>query len=221
MVISNFTKLLSIRNDRPKLLPKNNKEKVAYLISRIFGPIPLLCFIWLLTSIKSGIGFWKAIWVYPLVLLVSLIIPIAITSILMSKKQTGIEWANVEDRKKYLLPVIIPSLFALNLLLFLFTNQTIFRLSLLLSAVILSMGTIWVVFNFKISGHIVVATLAISTVVLFFGFQFFWLFILLIPIMWARLTLKVHTIPELLGGVILPTTIMLTALLLFGWPQVP
>lgn len=80
---------------------------------------------------------------------------------------------------------------------------------------------IWTIFNFKISGHIIMATVTIAGVNLFLGRQFLWLFLLLIPIIWARSTLKVHTLAQLLAGFILPTVIMLLALLLFGWPAVP
>lgn len=82
------------------------------------------------------------------------------------------------------------------------------------------MGIIWVFFDFKISGHMVIATLAVSGVNLFFGLHFFWLYLLLIPIMWARLTLKVHTYSELLAGILLPVTLMLAALAIFGWPKI-
>lgn len=217
----NITKsLFSARKTIPYIPLTDNKKRAAFVISRIFGPVPLLIFLWLLTAFKSGIGFWKAIWVYPLILVLALLIPTLVTSFFITKRKTDIEWKNITDRKKYLFPVVVASVLILNILVFFLTIPTVFHLSLLFSAIILSMTIIWLVFNFKISGHMIVATLAISGVNLFFGLHFFWLYLLLIPIMWARLTLKVHSFPELIAGVLLPAVFMLAALAIFGWPNV-
>lgn len=199
---------------------KTPAQKIAYLLSRIFGPLPIICLLWLITAVKSGLGFWKAIWVYPLIFIVTVAIPIGFTTYLVfTKKVKDIEWSDIEDRRKYLPPIIISSLFSLIMLNRLLTNDTLFHLSLLLSVIILAIVFFYQFFAVKISAHIALATIAISTIILFFGPQFLWLYLLLIPLMWARHTLKVHTWLELFAGFAIPISIILLALLTFGWPE--
>ncbi len=197
-------------------------RSLAYLISRVLGPLPLLILLWFVTAVKSGIGFWKALWVYPVILLATIILPTSITTFLVAtKKVKDIEWSNLKDRQKYLPPLAIISIFLLLILTYWLTNQTIFHLSLLLSLIIAGMVLTWVIFNFKISNHLVIATVTFAGVNLFFHFKFWWLFILLIPIIWARYVLKMHTLAQLIWGFILPAAIGLLAILLFGYPAVP
>lgn len=195
---------------------------LAYLISRLLGPLPLACLLWLVTALKSGIGFYKALWVYPLIFFITIAIPTLITSYLIAiKKVKSIEWPDLNERKKYLPPISLVAIILLNFLTYLLTNQTVFHLSLLLGLIILAMIFIWSFLNFKISGHIIIATVTFAGVNLYFHNNFLWLFILLIPIIWARYVLKIHTLAQLIAGFILPATIGLLALLLFGYPAVP
>lgn len=195
---------------------------MAYIISRVLGPLPLVCLLWLATTLKSGIGFWNALWVYPLIFLVTIAIPNLITFYLISvKKVRGLDWPDLAERKKYLPSIAALSILALVTLTKILTNETVFHLSLLLSVIAISMILIWTFFNFKISAHIIVATGTFAGVNLFFHMQFLWLFLLLIPIIWARLILKMHTLPQLIAGFILPSVIILVAVLIFGWPAVP
>ncbi len=196
--------------------------RLAFLISRILGPLPLICLLWLVTALKSGIGFWKALWVYPLIFLITIAIPISITTYLIAiKKVKSLEWPDIAERKRYLPLITIVSVSALALLTYFLTNQTVFHLSLVLAVIAFSMVFTWAFLNFKISGHLVIATSTFAGINLFYHLKFWWLFILLVPIIWARSVLKVHTLPQLLAGFIMPTIIMLLALLLFGYPAVP
>ena len=198
------------------------QRKVAFIISRIFGPIPLLCLLWLITAFKSGIGLWRAIWVYPIIFIITIAIPTIITTYLISiKKVKDIEWSDINQRKKFLPAITAFSVFFLLVLTKLLTNETIFHLSLLLSAIMITMVLIWTFFNFKISGHIVIATLTFAGINLFYHQKFWWLFPIIFVIIWARNKLKVHTLAELVAGFLMPAIIMFLALLLFGWPAVP
>lgn len=196
--------------------------KAAFIISRVLGPIPLLIVLWLVTAVKSGIGFWRAIWVYPLILLIALAIPTAITTYLIAvKKVSDIEWKRISDRRKYLFPLSIFPVFFLSLLTYLLTNQTIFHLTLLFNSIIVVMMMIYSFSNFKVSAHIAILTVTIATVNLFYHLNYLWLFLLIIPVVWARYILKIHTLRELAAGFLIPIIIMATGILLFGWPQVP
>lgn len=197
-------------------------RSLAYLISRVLGPLPLACLLWLVTALKSGIGFYKALWVYPLIFLFTIGTFTLFTSYLITiKKVKNIEWPDINERKKYLPSISLLAIIFLNFLTYFLTNQTVFHLSLLLGSIILAMIFIWSFLNFKISGHVIIATITFTGVNLYFHNNFLWLFILLIPIIWARYVLKMHTLAQLIGGFILPAAIGLLALFLFGWPAVP
>ena len=197
-------------------------KNVAFIISRVLGPLPLLCLLWLVTAIKSGIGFWKALWVYPLIFLLSLGIPVLITSYLISQKIVkGLDWPNLAERKKYLPPLAIFSIISLNILTFGLTNVTIFHLGILLSAITATMIFSWAFLNLKVSGHMVIAFVTFSGINLFFHLQYLWIYLLIIPIYWARITLGVHTPKQLLAGIFIPAVYILAGVLLFGWPNVP
>lgn len=202
-------------------MARNNNQKLAFLISRVLGPLPLICLLWLVVAIKSGIGFWRAVWVYPLIFFTSIALPFSLTTYLIAKGKSDIEWSDIAQRRRYLPPLAVFSSVSLAILTYLLTNQTIFHLSLVLIVIINSMVIIWSLFNFKISGHTVIATCTFLALNLFFHLKFLWLFILLIPIVWARLVLKMHTLAELIAGIILPIAVSLTAITLFGWPNVP
>lgn len=198
------------------------EKKIAFFISRFFGPIPLLFVLWLTTALKSGIGFYKALWVYPVILLFSLLIPTAITTYLISiKKVSDIEWKKLADRRKFLLPLGIYAVISLVIATYFLTNATTFHLTLLFSTIIVTFMGIYAFTSFKASAHIAVATVTIASINLFFHQQYLWLFSLLIPIIWARYVLKVHTLAELIGGFTITASILLLGLLLFGWPAVP
>lgn len=199
-----------------------NKNNLAFIISRLFGPVTFIIFLWLTTALKSGLGFWKAIWVYPVIFVFSIGIPLIITTYLVAiKRVSDIDWSNIEARNKYLLPLSVPTLSIFIFLFYFLTNSTLFHLSLVLAAIMIAGIFITSILKFKISGHMILASMTIANFNLFFHMGYLWLYFLLIPIAWARYTLKVHTIKELVAGIILANGIMLLALLIFGWPNIP
>lgn len=205
----------------PKLLSKT-KYFIAYTISRIFGPFSLICVTWLVTALKSGIGFWKAIGVYSLIFIFSIIIPFSITTLLVvTKRVENIEWSDLNKRKQYFPPIVVISIMPLLLITYLLTTQTIFHLSLLFSVIVCILIFSYSILNFKASGHMAIATIAFSTINLFFHNNFLWLFFLLLPIAWSRFVLKAHTKIELLAGVLIPAICIIFAIFIFGEPQIP
>lgn len=213
--------LLNRKKDPFLVVPKTRKNRLAYLISRVLGPTPLVSLTFLLVAVNSGIGINKALWVYPLIFLVSIATPMVFTIYLvLSKKVKDIEWSDIKDRGKYMPPIVIYSLGSLTFLIWLLTTSTLFRMTLLFDAIVFVMILFYKYLELKASVHIMFATIAFASIILFFGFQYFWIFIFLLPIMWARRTLKVHTWPELLVGFFVPATLMIAALLIFGWPHI-
>jgi hypothetical protein len=196
-------------------------KRLAYIISRILGPLTLVCLIWLVTAFKSGIGFWKAVWVYPLIFILSIAIPFGITTyLILTKRVDNLDWKKLEDRNRYF-PIALGALGILVILTYFLTNSTIFHLTLVLAVIILATIFCYLFLRFKISAHMVLASITFAAINLFYHLQFLWLYLLLIPLAWARYTLKVHTLIELVAGLILANGIILAALLIFGWPNVP
>ncbi|MCL4398111.1 hypothetical protein M1403_03785 [Patescibacteria group bacterium] len=197
------------------------KKDLAFIISRLLGPLPLLCLLWLAVAVKSGIGFWKALWVYTLIFVIGLAIPTLLsTYILLRKRGITIEWTRLKDRL-ILIPIYIPFWVIVLVLTWLLTNSTVFHLSLLMTVGIIAGIFCYAVLRFKISAHMMVASGAFWGVNFMTHSKYLWLFLLLIPLVWARLVLKQHTKEELIAGLIISNGIMATAVLLFGWPGVP
>ncbi|MBI4099738.1 hypothetical protein HY440_01900 [Candidatus Microgenomates bacterium] len=198
------------------------QKKVAFFLSRILGPLPLICVLWLVTAVKSGIGFWKAIWVYPVIFLASIAIPTALSLYLIATKHvTSIEWPKVSERRRFLIPVMLTGITPLVFLAWALTNSTIFHLSLVTAVIVAATIVIFTVFNYKISLHMVIASGVFAGINLFFHQQYLWLYLLLIPIAWARYVLKMHSFWQLLAGFVLVNSLILLSVLLFGYPAVP
>lgn len=195
-------------------------KKLAFLISRVLGPLPLLCLLWLATALKSGIGFWKALWVYPLIFLIGIAIPTGISIIVMKIKKIDFEWTNLKDRY-LLIPIYIPFWVLVLICTWFLTDQTIFHLALLCTFGIIVGIISYVYFHFKISAHIMIASGVFWGVNFMTHIKYWWLFLLLIPLIWARLKLKQHTWVELIAALVVVNIIDIVAILLFGWPRVP
>lgn len=197
-------------------------KNLAFVVSRIFGPVPLLCLLWLTTALKSGIGFWKALWVYPLIFLVGIAVPFFITTaIIVAKGRTlDFDWKKREDRI-ILIPILIV-FWALTLVLTRFlTNQTIYHLALLAGMVTAATFAITAVFKSKISMHAAASSGVFWGVNFLTHFRYWWLFLLLIPIVWARHRLKIHTGYELVAGILLANGLIILAVFIFGLPAAP
>jgi hypothetical protein len=68
----------------------------------------------------------------------------------------------------------------------------------------------------KISLHAATMAAMVTILVLFYGLIFVWLYLLLIPIIWARLVLRQHNVAQLSAGVLLGALLPLIAYKLFG-----
>lgn len=196
------------------------KKRVAFIISRLLGPLPLLCLLWLVTAIKSGIGFWRALWVYPLIFLVGIGLPFGISFLIILKRKTTFEWKNIRDRIIYF-PIFLIFWVIGAILIRQLTSPTIYHLAQLAGLLTIIIYLIMAVFRFKISIHMAIAGGVFWGINFLAHGYFWWLFCLLPIIAWARYELKVHSVKELLTGLILSNGLILLALFIFGWPGVP
>ncbi len=191
-------------------------KKFAYIISRLLGPLPMLCLLWLVTALKSGVSYSRAIWVYPLIFLVGIIIPTLISVSVMRVKKIDFEWTNLKDRK-LLIPIYFPLWLVVLVITWQFTNLVIFHLALITTLQIIIGITLYTYFHFKASAHMMIASGTFWGVNFMTHGSFWWLFLLLIPLMWARLKLKQHSFKELIAGLLVINVLDILALLFFGW----
>ncbi len=193
----------------------------AYFIYRIFGPVSLLCLLWLMGALKSGIGPWKALWVYPLIFITGIALPVVIsTTVMRLQGSWDFDWTKRENRVKAMI-IFLSCWITTGGLVYVFTNETVFHLYLLALAIGLVLFGVTAICKFKASIHMALAVVVFSAVNLYLQMKFWWLFFLLLPIAWARWVLKKHTWGQLAAGVIIPVVIILLALCFFGWPKVP
>lgn len=195
-------------------------KSLAFLVSRILGPLPLLCLLWLATALKSGIGFWKALWVYPILFLIGIAIPTTISIVILRKKHIDIEWSNLKDRY-LLIPIYVPFWAIVLLLVWKLTSPAIIYLSILMSAGIVTGIFCIVVLRYKVSAHMAIASAVFWGINFLTHNKYLWLFLLLIPLFWARLELKQHTIKQLVAGLLIANVLTGAFVYFFGWPAVP
>ncbi len=199
---------------------KKNKLTIAYILSRLFGPVPILCLLWFTAAYKSGIGFWRALWVYPLIFVVCVALPTAITTLILVKRKIDLDWTNRQQRLTAFL-IYLAFWFPASALVLFLTNATMFHLYLLLLFIAIILLFITSFLKYKISLHAAGAFVTFCAVNLFTHNRYPWLFLFLIPIIWSRLVLKKHTFKQLILGILIPASLILIALLVFGWPKIP
>lgn len=128
--------------------------------------------------------------------------------------KVDIDITNREDR---LIPLLLSTLGAVIGSFLVFShvkNSDMLLLSYILVAMLLSLTLITAVW--KISLHAATITALATLLVLLGGPKFFVLYLLVIPVAWARLTLKQHTWPQLIGGTLMGVGVTAAAILIFG-----
>lgn len=107
---------------------------------------------------------------------------------------------DLSDRKKRF-SLMVPFLLLAVLLcsaLFVWGNMALVRFSGLM--LVWFVGLIAITAKVKISGHMAVLTLALGYVARFYGARWLLLAVVLPLVAWSRLTLKRHTLAEVIGG---------------------
>lgn len=188
-----------------------SRQKLAEYISIILGPqiwLPVLMLVILLNSNLTLKQLWILI---PSIGLLQVAIPLGYLY-LAPKEGLATKWDLPRRQDRYLFFIVaifctIASLYIVYLLgtPFLFQMGLIF-LGLL---VILSLITIY----WKISLHASINTAGSILICYIFGLQYIWVFLSIPLVFWARLTLKRHTISQLLAGTILSGLFTIFALL--------
>lgn len=185
---------------------------IAGVISRVAEPLiwlPLM--IWQVLSHVSLPGDKKLIY-YPMLLFFVFIIPFSYFMYLVFiKKEFDFDVTQRSKRVGFTLKSM--GSFAVGLLLTFFMDRQLFVIT---GAVFLAtLSLVLVTTRWKISFHGGLNSLIFCTINYLYNWHFWWLFLLLLPIGWARLTMKKHTVAQYAAGVALCTGIFFAVTLLF------
>lgn len=185
------------------------KTNIAKIISYAFNYIVIAPIDWFLVTWKlssSALGFWLwflsgfvAVILIPLVFLRHEIKNGKIDSWEVEKHRQGIKITLVG----------ILGLFSITFFAFVFSNSQILHF-IVLNALILGLVIGSIRIFYKLSVHTALTTASVLLIIYLFSYRF-WPLILLIPtVMWARLTLRKHTLSQIIGSVFIVTLIYFT-----------
>ncbi len=184
----------------------------AQIISRITEPLiwlPLM--VWLVLSNVSLPVHQQVVW-FPVLLLFVFVIPFGyFLYLVFIRKEFDIDVTRRSKRVDFTLKCMASFAVAVGITLFL--NRELFIIT---GAVFLStLSLILVTIYWKISFHGGLNTLIYSTVNYLYDWQFWWLFLILIPIGWARLAMDKHNLSQYAAGVLLSAAVFFTVTGLF------
>lgn len=145
-----------------------------------------------------------------------LVVPGMIYSIVLWVKEKKLD-LDITDREDRIVPLMLATLGALiggYLVSVRLENENLLFLSNVLVALLICLTII--TFIWKISLHAATMSAMVTIIVLFSGSIFLWLYLLLLPIIWARILLKQHTPAQLIGGIMLGMGLTIIAFKIFG-----
>lgn len=182
------------------------KLKIARVISRISEPIFWVPFMIWLVMRNMNIPQDKQIFYYPVLLIFVFIIPFAYFLYLVYIRKE-FDFDITERTKRIGFTLKSMASFWVAVALTYFMDKQFFVLTMAVFIAVLAL--VLVTLKWKISFHGGLNALIFSTVNYLYEWKFWWLFLVLIPIGWARLVLKKHDFSQLTAGIVLCTGIFL------------
>lgn len=190
------------------------KEVIAKIISAIFA-LPVTIFLIIYGVHIAGFNAQQFMTVTTQLLLLEIIIPFGIFAVFYARGLIGD--IDVIDRRQRILPFIVAIIFfSISVILSKMTgNLLLFHFQLIL-LMLLSVSFVITLF-WKISLHTGVITSAFIILLIFSGFQYAPLGIIIPLVYWSRLFLKRHTHGQLIAGIVVNTAITAGALYYLGY----
>ncbi|MBI2593968.1 hypothetical protein HYW44_04995 [Candidatus Daviesbacteria bacterium] len=189
-------------------------NKLAELISEIFGPHLWMPILLVLLLLRTGLNSEQLSILLPGLIILLLVIPFTYLHLALK-----LGWVSKWDlpEKKERRPIIVIFIACSIVSLFL-VKQFGTKMFLDLFILLLTIGFLASVITvfWKISIHMVLDTTGVLVANLLFDWQLWPLFILIPIVAWARLKLKRHTLPQLVAGVLLSVVIFSTGLKFFN-----
>ena len=177
----------------------------ALLISRVFEPLVLFLFILVMVFVRAQPPLNTALWQGSIILFVIIVPPILL--LVRAIKQKKISNWDMSDRKQRVGALVVFLMFFVVgiVLLSLFHEPIITHFFLYLFGVFLLFFL--VTLRYKISGHLTGAAIWVICVSTWFGW-YTYLFYLMLPLLcWSRVTLKRHTLGQVLLGTVFGLTL--------------
>lgn len=183
---------------------------LAKVISRLFDLYTWSLVIYVLALTQTGLSRPQFIFLGLSLLLLEVIFPVGLFILFLKKKLiTDIDLTQRRQRPLYFSCLFL--LVAFGSLLSYVAGTRLFFIIQLVELFLIG-GMIIITIFWKISGHTMINAAGIFFLNYFFGWQYWWLFCLLLPIGWSRWYLRKHTFPQLwLGaavGAIVPYLIL-------------
>ncbi len=180
------------------------KLLAAEVISRVTEPliwVPLM--IWLVLR-HVNLPVYKQTVYYLVLLFFVFVVPFAyLIYLVFVKKDFDLEVSQRDKRVGFTMRAMVS--FAIAVMLAYFMNRELFMIT---GAVFLStLSLVLVTLRWKISFHSGLNTLIFCTVNYLYDWRFWWLLFLLVPIGWARLVMKKHSLAQLIAGTALSATV--------------
>lgn len=194
---------------------KTRQVKLAEFISFVTNPVILLVVATSFVIYRYADNLTEFVqWLVAAIGL--LVIPGMLYSIVIWAKERKLD-IDITDREDRIVPLMLSTLGALiggYLVSARLENSNLLFMSNVLVAYLICLTII--TFIWKISLHAATMTAMVTILVLFSGPIFLWFYLFLLPIIWARLTLKQHTMAQLGAGILLGVSVTLIAYKIFG-----
>lgn len=176
--------------------------RIAYLTSRITEPFYLATLAGIILLFSSYLNGYHRLFWGGILLLVLGILPLA--TLFLGLKTGKVEDIDFTDRRKRT-PFILIILFywLIGAILAWALSGPAIILDILIIALIIGSAVLVINLYWKISNHTLGVTTFAFFVNQFFGWQYWWLFILIPIVAWSRWVQKKHTIGQLIAGVCL------------------
>jgi hypothetical protein len=172
-------------------------KNVATGISRLFDPFVMFSLVFVLAFIRGGVTDFFT-WILAFVLLVGL--PVVLLLLALHKNIVSNWDISLRRQRPKVLGVLL-ALEAVNLLI-LQSVVSSYIISTFLFIIVVFAGFTLITLRWKISGHALAAALATGFIVLWYGW-IWWPVLLIVPLVaWARVIRKDHTIWQVIAGAI-------------------
>lgn len=191
-----------------------DSKRLAELISTVSNPaIVFLVALAIITGhyAQSSSQYWRWLAIGTLLIIVPGLLYSSFTW--YREKRIDIDITRRQDR---FVPLLLASAGAVTGAYLINTRLNSSRLDLLADTLISTLVLLTIItFVWKISLHAATLTAVASLVIIFRGPEFLWLYLLFLPVAWARLVLKQHTIAQLSAGFIAGLVITYGSALIF------
>ncbi len=178
---------------------------LAKVISRLFDLYTWSVVINVLALTRTNLSRPQFIFMGAVLFLLEVIFPVALFILFLKKKLiTDIDLTQRRERPLYFSCLFL--LAALGSLLGYVVGTRPFFLIQLVELFLIGGMTLITLF-WKISGHMMINAAGIFFLNYFFGWQYWWLFFLLLPVGWSRWYLHKHDLWQLLAGALLGLSI--------------